>query len=235
MGRWVHNPRPPLAATLFARALQLPLLLYWKEMLGLASRDDGRVYLSDGGHFENLGVYELFRRRCKYIVAVTADNGRPTDHFDFGNLGTAFRRARVDFGVEVTLASLKPLVHDPQSHYAASYFAAGRISYPSREDAHDVTPPLDPEPGVFILIKTGIVEDAVSADILNYAQNENAAFPYDATSDEQFDQPQFEAYRQLGFLAGHAVCDPARAADSPKERFEAVLAEYGRICDDGGD
>ena len=23
------------------------------------------VYLSDGGHFENLGVYELVRRRCR--------------------------------------------------------------------------------------------------------------------------------------------------------------------------
>jgi hypothetical protein len=231
MGQWTRNPREPHPIGLWSRGSQIlrdaPTVLYWKELLGLASKRDGNVYLSDGGHFENLGLYELLRRRCKYIIAVTADTGDKEKSFDLGNISTALRLARVDFGVEVEFKSLKPLLRDLKSGYAAGCFTAGKIIYPS-SDAHHA--PGDDREGILVLIKTGLVEDKVAPDVLNYWLRSNPGFPYDPTTDQQFDQPQFEAYRQLGFAAGHEVTEPARDAATTKERFESIY-RAAQACD----
>lgn len=222
MGRWIKNPRPSLFDPFKARLNNRPLALYWKEMLGMASRDDGRVYLSDGGHFENLGLYELFRRRCRYIIAVTADVGGVDEAFDLGNLGVALRRARVDFGVEANLGPMKPLMHDTTTGFVLTYYAAGYITYPLSSGG-DAGPDAS---GILIVIKTGLVEADLTADVMNYWTNSDPSFPYDPTTDQQFDQPQFEAYRQLGFIAAQSMCRATDAAPSTRERFEAVVEAY---------
>ena len=43
------------------------------ELLGWLNAKSKYVNLSDGGHIDNLGLYELFRRRCKYIVCCDAE------------------------------------------------------------------------------------------------------------------------------------------------------------------
>jgi hypothetical protein len=195
-------------------------------MFGLASRDDGQIYLSDGGHFDNSGLYELLRRRCKYIVAVMADTeSQDSGPLGFGNLGTAIRLARVDFGVEVQLDDLQPISRDPQTAFVPSYFAVGSIRYPS-VGGH--SKPGDDQSGTIVIIKTALAEGGLSPDILNYWRMTNPSFPYDSTTDQQMDQLQFESYRQLGFLAGRAVCRPmGTRADSLEERFR-MLAEWSK-------
>ena len=186
LGLWVRNPRGGKA--------RRPLLLYFKELFGQASRDDQFVYLSDGGHFENLGLYELLRRRCRYVLAVAADIEPDSGPDRMGNLGTALRMARVDFGVSIEMPDLRPLLRDPATGAVRSWFAAGRIRYPGEAEPS----------GIFVFIKTGVVPDRLPPDLLNHWRSQ-PTFPYDSTSDQQYDQPQFESYRVLGQLAGEAV------------------------------
>ena len=55
-------------------------------------------YLTDGGHFENLGAYELIRRRLRLIVII--DAGGDPDYV-FSDLANLIRKARLDFGAEI--------------------------------------------------------------------------------------------------------------------------------------
>jgi hypothetical protein len=55
-------------------------------------------YLSDGGHFENTGCYELIRRRVPFIICSDAGQDPRYEFADFANL---VRKARIDFGAEI--------------------------------------------------------------------------------------------------------------------------------------
>lgn len=231
IGRWVRNPRPPMAGR-WPRLSQLAHVLYLREMFGQARREDVSIYLSDGGHFDNLGVYELFRRHCRYIIAVSADLESPGQPDKMGNLGNALRMARVDFGVEVTLGPLRPLLRDRSTGRVLSQYLVGRIRYPHMPIAPDPGADLLDEAnranvnsGVFVFIKCGLSDERLSADLLQYLGT-NPSFPYDPTTDQQFDQPQFESYRQLGFLAAEAMFDEHPEAGAPtldlQVRFDAL-------------
>ena len=74
--------------------------LLFTEFFGRTDNTGNFVHLSDGGHFENLGVYELIRRRCRYVVAVDAgDDADPSDD----NLANLIRLCRIDFGVRIKI------------------------------------------------------------------------------------------------------------------------------------
>jgi hypothetical protein len=55
-------------------------------------------YLTDGGHFENMGGYELIRRRLALIVIIDAE-GDPD--YTFPGLAGLIQKARLDFGAEI--------------------------------------------------------------------------------------------------------------------------------------
>ncbi|MGA1797186.1 hypothetical protein VH567_00225 [Sphingomonas sp. 4RDLI-65] len=64
-----------------------------------AGTDTRRWYLSDGGHFDNSAVYELIRRRLPFILA--SDNGQD-ERYGYEDLATLVRKARIDFGAEIS-------------------------------------------------------------------------------------------------------------------------------------
>jgi hypothetical protein len=218
IGRWCDNPRTD------HRRQRSALKLYHKELFANPSRDDHQVYLSDGGHFENFGLYELIRRRCKYVIAVSADTekqGRADRH---GNLADATRMVREDFGVQIEMPNMVPITRDKDGGVLSSY-AVGRLLYPKARKP-DGTP--EWEEGILVVIKTGMIPAKMSVDLLNHWRK-NPDFPYTGTMDQQFDQGQFEAYRQLGYLAGRAVGQAAGPAElgvglrfsQVRSRFEA--------------
>jgi len=107
------------------------------ELFGLTDDEGLFVYLSDGGHFENLGIYEMLRRRCRTIVAVDAG---ADPNFEFEDLGNAVRKARIDFGAEIEFTQLfssSPnhngarlrLINRPAKPVSAPYCAIGRVRY----------------------------------------------------------------------------------------------------------
>jgi hypothetical protein len=147
------------------------------------------VNVSDGGHIENLGVYELLRRRCKFIIAI---DGECDPKLEFPSLMTLIEFAWIDFGVQIDidLAELKL----NEDRFSRTHFTLGRIEYP------------DGQQGLLLYIKLSVTgnEDAY---VLDY-RRANESFPHESTLDQVFEESQFEAYRALGeHVAGDLLRD----------------------------
>jgi hypothetical protein len=157
------------------------------------------IHLSDGGHFENLALYELLRRRCKYIIA--SDCGADSEAA-FDDVGNALRRAREDFGVEVDnldLAMLKP----NEKGYSRQHLAVGDITYPGGDR------------GILLVFKPTLVGDE-PGDVLQY-KTRNSSFPHESTGDQFYDEKQWESYRRLGLHAARVAFRFLDERDRPAE------------------
>lgn len=179
LGHWTPNPRFRKVGSGGPIVSFWPLLL---EFFGYSNEERNFVYLSDGGHFENTGVYELVRRQCRVIVAVDA-GADPQRRYD--DLGEAIRKCRVDLGADIRFDSR----NDPSRAdlCGESGFAIARIDYG----------PKVPQ-GWLVLMKptlSPIADEPV--DVLNYSKH-NPQFPQQPTADQFFGESQFESYRQLG-------------------------------------
>jgi len=160
------------------------------ELLGKTDGDGEYVHLSDGGHFENMGVYELIRRRCRYIVAL--DAGAETDPSD-PNLAILIRLCRIDFGIRIQIDT-SPLRPQGPDRLTRTHAAIGRIRYDDVDQGQ--------LPGVLVYVKISMTGDE-PPDLQNYALNDTN-FPYQPTDLQQsFDEEQFECYRCLG---DHVAC-----------------------------
>jgi hypothetical protein len=164
---------------------------YWllRELFGATSDDSEYVYLSDGGHFENLAIYELVRRGCKLIVASDAscDPGA-----GFGDLHNAIERCRTDFGVEIEVDP-SALKRQCQGGLAQSHSAVGKIRYSNSSE----------DDGLIIYLRpTLVASDPV--DVLGYSAV-NPDFPDDTTANQWLDEAHFENYRDLGQVTGSAA------------------------------
>lgn len=196
LGRWCGNPRNDRTWTNSSPGWGLYYLL--KELFGATDENDGYLNLSDGGHFENLGLYELVRRRCRLIVV--CDAGQDKD-FQFEDLGNAVRKCRVDHGVEISIDPRPMAGADPANRPRS---VVGRIDYG------------DGQPGVLLYLKPLLRQDE-SVDVLHYAAT-HPDFPHQSTNDQWFDESQFESYRQLGLRTGLDVFGrPAWHAANPMD------------------
>jgi hypothetical protein len=181
LGWWLGNPRRE--ETWRRGGPRIGLLYLLAELFALTDDRSRYVYLSDGGHFENLAIYELVRRRCPYIIACDAD---ADPHLQFNDLGNAIRKCRTDLGIEIRLdlSAVRPV---PGGPYSRARSVLGTIHYP------------DGAEGKLLYIKTSLT-GGEPADILSYkAQHEE--FPHQTTADQWFDESQFESYRALGRFA----------------------------------
>lgn len=183
LGQWLPNPAVRLRAG----------LVFWnyffvKELFSLTDENDWYVFVSDGGHFDNTGLYGLLERRCKTIIAVDC-GGDPTRKFQ--DIANIMRKARIDFGIDIQL-DLGKLHGDATSRRAAAGFQVGKIFYPPNQG--DVA-----GEGRLVYIKPTMSEDLhESEDLLEYARN-HSTFPQETTGDQFFDEGQFESYRELGY------------------------------------
>src|SRR5262249_33912037 len=117
---WVRSPlqEPGILAT--------PTLWHlFQEMFGIAHENGHFINVSDGGHIENLGVYELLRRRCKFIVAI---DGEQDAKMTFHALTTLQRLAYIDLGVKIDI-NLDHLRLNARG-MTRSHFCFSRIAYP---------------------------------------------------------------------------------------------------------
>jgi hypothetical protein len=145
------------------------------------------VHLSDGGHFENLGLYELVRRHCRFIIV--SDCGADPE-YKFDDLGAALRRIRTDFGVEIDI-DISPLIPGPNGR-ATQHMAVGTIYYDQASDL-----------GILLLFKPNLLGEEPD-DVQQYRRR-NTAFPQEPTGDQFYDEAQWESYRRLG---EHAARSP---------------------------
>ncbi|MCP3849960.1 MAG: hypothetical protein GY694_06945 [Gammaproteobacteria bacterium] len=201
LGYWAHHPIKKPSFLMKIPNHFKPGSYALGHLLGIGGRSKDRPYiqLSDGGHFENTGIYELVRRRAKLILA--CDGGE--DHaFSFSDFQTTVRRIEDDFGARVTVDDtysvndVVPLKQDPRKY-------KDDLSYPPEAELAErgfilatITYPDDTE-GQLIYLKTTMQKE-VSFKVKGY-KAKNPQFPDQSTGDQFFDEVQFEAYRELGF------------------------------------
>jgi hypothetical protein len=182
LGAWLGNPGPDGQNVLNQEGPRISALPLIQEALGLATEDKSYVYLSDGGHFENLGLYEMVRRRCRFIVLSDAgcDPG-----ITFEDLGNAVRKISIDLNVTIEFDALQiPPRKTPPA--TGDYIATAKIIYPE-----------DGAPTGYLLYIKPSYRGTEPASVRAYAEA-NPAFPHEPTTDQMFGESQFEAYRALG-------------------------------------
>jgi hypothetical protein len=230
LGRWFGNP---LHDNYFNRLLmrfncklrlrnppqrQSPfwnLFYLIKELITNTGPTSGYLYLSDGGHFENLGIYELVRRRCKLIVAIDAG---ADGCYEFEDLGNAIRKCKVDFGITIKL-DINPLLPVNDCKYGlfkcgARHFAIGSIDYLGDGDPTHM--------GYLVYIKSSLTGDEPS-DLINFKLQE-PSFPHHSTVDQFFSESQFESYRRLGEHIAQNLKLPASHPDKiVAEQIQTLL------------
>ena len=203
LGYWVRNPKKG-----GSRRGSPPDLFYLlQEMFGWA--DENRPYLnvSDGGHIENLGVYELLRRKCKYIVAI---DGEQDPKMTFHGLTTLQRLAAIDLGVTIDIGVDDLRLGDKGLSH--SHFTFCRIKYPdgSRDGPASY--------GYLIYLKLSLTGN--EGEFIRRYRLDEPDFPHHSTADQFFTEAQFEAYRSLGEHVGDKMFLPAIVGpDLPKENI----------------
>ena len=194
LGAWLGNPGPAGAYTWRLRDPRWGPAPLFSEMFGRTTDTNPYVYLSDGGHFDNLGLYEMVLRRCHYIVVSDAgcDGG-----YTFEDLGNAIRKIRIDLGVPITFAAPPKMTKRGQGK-TNLHAAVATIDYRAVDGAHA-------KQGFLLYVKATVSGDE-PIDIDNYARA-CPEFPHESTADQWFDEAQFESYRALG---AHSIDTIAR-------------------------
>lgn len=177
-------------------------------------------FVSDGGHFENLALYELVRRRLPWLLAIDAGCDR---NFTFDDLGNFVRKARLDFGAEVRFLDADALRETSLGLYHIGPLEALRIDRSGADataQAHAALATIryaDGSRGVLLYVKATLAGE-LPVDVREYA-GAHPDFPHEPTSDQFFDEAQWESYRRLGEHIGSTLLRPLLA---PGESWTAL-------------
>lgn len=195
LGYWLHKPD----STSFTRVPGGGYFL--RELTGGIHEELPFLNVSDGGHIENLGFYELLRRRCRYIVAI--DGEADPDH-TFGGLLTAIQMAKIDLGVRIE-PDLTDLRQGAEP-FKRAHFVMTRIDYGEVDSfGHPIY-------GLLLIIKLALTGN--ESELLMRYRREYPSFPHQSTVQQLFSEAQFEAYRALGEHAADAAFDPLLAGEA---------------------
>lgn len=187
LGVWLGNPGPLGAKTYTRGGPRSSAMVLVAEALGKTSDEHPYVNLSDGGHFENLGLYEMVRRRCRHIVVCDA-GGDPECAYE--GLGNVIRKVRIDFGIPIDFDDRIHIYPKSEIKPDARYCAVGRVRYSAVDG--------DVDDGTIVYVKPTLYESPYEPyDVYNYARA-SADFPHETTADQWFSESQFESYRALG-------------------------------------
>ncbi|HVI54917.1 MAG TPA: patatin-like phospholipase family protein [Luteibacter sp.] len=230
--------RPGTAAMAFLSGLRLG---YWQDNLTVGSvRRHGPVakyfavlremfarfpglgsaewYLSDGGHFDNTGVYALLKRQLALIVLV--DGGADPDYC-FADVENLVRKARIDY--DATIAFVDPAGLIPLAGALAPMFGTPETISNGPGDAHLLLARItyaDGQRGTLLIVKPRTTDD-MPLDIAGYANREES-FPQQSTSNQFFNEAQWESYCELGVLLGAPV-DPSLIGHLPVWAWNAPV------------
>jgi hypothetical protein len=229
LGWWLGNPGAAGQSSFDTPAPGSGILYMAKEAFGLTNDSNRYVYLSDGGHFENLGLYEMVLRRCRLIVVSDAGSDPKCTLEDLGN---AIRKIRIDQGVEITLKKFGIYSRDDaEGKGVGKYCAIGEIDYGRSDREEGGTDPLR---GILIYLKPALCGNEPK-DVYNY-QSTSSAFPNESTADQWFAESQFESYRALALHIIESLwsVDPGSKVapltrDAELDRFAASAIQYTEL------
>jgi hypothetical protein len=236
LGWWLGNPGKAGDDTYHLAAPKLAVQPIVAETLGLTDDKSPYVYLSDGGHFENLGLYEMLVRRCHFILVSDASQDQG---FTFEDLGNAVRKIRIDLGIPIDLdqpVCIFPRSDDDGKNGDGRYCAVGTIKYSCVDNPHQDEQAILPDghpnksiaDGILIYIKPAFYGKE-PRDIYQYAKA-NPFFPHESTGDQFFSESQLESYRMLGSHTLDIMLEDWKGGDRYFDNFN-VTGQFGFIRD----
>ena len=210
-GLWLGNPRSDTASRKGrSRFAFMPSV---EEIFG---RGPGAyLHVSSGARFDPLGLYEMIRRRCKFIVI--SDAGYDPD-CTLEDLGNAVRKIWIDFGVVIKLASTG--LRARQRPGPSTYCARGHIIYPEAPD----------RPGILIYLKPSL-DGTEPPDVRSHAAG-HPLFPHERVSSWRFGEAESQSYRALGKHIVDRVCGREHLGEVALEREELSAEEFGKRVDE---
>jgi len=218
LGWWLGNPGLAGRRTWKLSGPAQATVPLFAEALGLTNEKRSYVYLSDGGHFENLAIYEMLLRRCRLLLVVDAEED---GGYTFEGLGGAVRKARIDMGIPIEFRGLDRVSKSsPPAERRA--FAIGRIDYGACDGGN--------VPYGYIIYLKPLLTGGEPTDVRNYA-SAHATFPQESTADQFFSESQFESYRVLGM---HAAGTFLATMQSRNPSIEDMLAHAEKLWQSPG-
>jgi len=214
LGLWVRAPGKAVPLRWLSafgwRFMPKPLMLASEAAAVYFGKDRPWWYLSDGGHFENTAVYPLLKRELDFIILSDASCD---PRYEFNDLENLVRKARIDFGAEIDFYTREEACHlfslggtglavlspeDLANNHTCRGVLLARIRYRERERASssEGAARLCRPEGTLLVIKPNL-HDALDLDVLAYAKK-HEQFPHESTSDQSFDEAQWESYHRLG-------------------------------------
>lgn len=200
LGYWLANPG--MLTQYMKKKLRAGVGPYYFALETFGRLDEGslNVYLTDGGHVENLGIYELLRRRCKVIIAIDAE---ADPDLTFSSLSRLEVLARIDRGYRIHLP-WRSVQEEYRDNIRRGFQKDG--SWSGSEGPHGCIGRIDygnGDHGVLIYIKACLTGDETKY-LMDYWRR-NPTFPHETTVDQFFSEEQFEAYRCLGFHSARGL------------------------------
>ncbi|MEH2529204.1 hypothetical protein V1277_004420 [Bradyrhizobium sp. AZCC 1588] len=163
------------------------------------------IELSDGGHFDNLGIYELVRRQADLMIIIDAEEDPSTA---MTALVSVCQRVREDFDTEIKIGDAADIFHVKErdgyplgAKFAQQPFFYCAVEYPKGKS------------GALVYIKASMIA-GLGFTVRGYRAS-NAAFPNQPTADQFFDAAQFEAYRELGYACASEMIDHFKLDGKP--------------------
>lgn len=222
LGAWLGNTNKKGNVSYRRHGPRQAIMPLFAEMFGLTNANRKYVNLSDGGHFDNLGLYEVVLRRCRNVLVCDAGQD---GSFSFDDLGNAVRKIRIDFGIDITFSREIEILPNSRRKKRGVYCAIGTIHY------SDIDGTPRARDGKLIYIKPSLrgrsrKEQVLPYDIYSYSRG-SKDFPHETTADQWFSESQFESYRALGryILAQLGGASPY-ATDCSFEKFYSMVEDY---------
>lgn len=223
LGMWLPNPKF-IPTTGPVKRVKRPRLSYRvKEILGTFDiENDPYVYVTDGGHWENLGLVELIRRRCPTIFCVDASGDQIGK---FGTLREAIQLASLECMTDIVI-DLEPLRPNPDTGLSSKYVAVGTICYPAIEGGPDKFE------GKLYYIKAGVAKGS-GIELRSFGVRDKT-FPRYSTGDQFLSDEEFVNLVELGYEAaseGVWMYNNPLSPEEEEEENEAAEAPGDNVCE----
>jgi hypothetical protein len=219
LGVWLPNPRAVERERSGGRRVRRragPFYLLW-ELLGRNSYRHDYIYVTDGGHYENIGLVELLRRGCTEIYCFDA-SGDKVDTFN--TFGEAIAIARSELGVEI---SIDPFAMTPKAgddDYVPRDHVMGQIWFMGDREKGEPS-------GRLILAKAGVTHSA-PADVRSW-KDRDAPFPTHGTVSQLYTEERFEAYRALGAHIARGAIETMRGVEPETDSEVSRLVDVAKL------
>ncbi|HEY5970860.1 MAG TPA: hypothetical protein VIT22_02625, partial [Pseudoxanthomonas sp.] len=219
LGYWIRNPRASRTPKAWHKWFPPNLLApgIRQGLFGSGTTENAFfIELTDGGHFDNTGLYELIRRRVRIIVL---SQGSQDVRYSMDDLANAIQRVRVDFGVHIRFTSdaypLGAMRPEELGSVCKRGWALGTIKYPGTGSQ-----------GILLYLQAAPIA-GMNADTVSYWRR-NADFPNQTTADQFFDEEQLEAYRELGMAIAQTAVKALKGEHEPwDEPMTALRKTFG--------